>query len=240
MSSRSAGCAGADVCRSVAHMSARPIRVALVNDHPLILEGVLGLLSPFADRVNVVELDSRLSVSQAVDVALFDAFAMDGPERPPLARLLADPRVARVLLYTWTTDAEQTELTLGQGVAGIVHKSATAEELVEALEAVHRGEVVTIGGAEVEKHRMKTWPGRAEGLTAREAEIVTLITMGYSNLDIAERTYLSINSVKSYIRTAYRTMGVTNRSRAILWGLDHGMRPSPERVLDADSDSASA
>nr|WP_272917777.1 LuxR C-terminal-related transcriptional regulator [Nocardioides flavescens] len=72
---------------------------------------------------------------------------------------------------------------------------------------------------------MVAWPGEAEGLTSRESEMVCLITSGLSNAEIARTLFLSINSVKTYIRTAYRKMGVASRSEAILWGIDHGFRP---------------
>ena len=64
----------------------------------------------------------------------------------------------------------------------------------------------------------------------REAEVLALITQGLSNNDIAERTGVSINSVKSYIRSAYRRIGVTTRPNAILWGIEHGFRPDHMRV----------
>jgi DNA-binding CsgD family transcriptional regulator len=78
------------------------------------------------------------------------------------------------------------------------------------------------------------WPGREEGLTARESEVLSLITQGYSNNDIVETTMLSINSIKSYIRSAYRKIGVTSRSRAILWGIDHGFQPDRSRMTGDD------
>lgn len=216
-------------------MPTRPVRVALVNDYPLVVHGLLGLVSPFADQVQVVELDSRLDVSQNVDIALYDSFAMDGPEQPTLLKLINDPQVARVVVYSWNTTSDQVARLLGLGVDGVVSKSANAQELVDSLVAVHTGEVVS--PAEVangwdtdDNGRMRDWPGRDQGLTAREAEIIGLITTGFSNQEIAERTFLSINSVKSYIRSAYRTMGVTNRSRAILWGMANDMRPREERV----------
>ena len=68
------------------------------------------------------------------------------------------------------------------------------------------------------------WPGREEGLTEREAEIIALITQGKSNDEIAAVSYLSKNSIKSYIRSAYRKIGVTSRTQAVLWGVDHGFK----------------
>ena len=76
------------------------------------------------------------------------------------------------------------------------------------------------------------WPGQSQGLTARESEVLSLITQGLSNQEIADRCYLSINSVKTYIRTAYRKMGVTRRSQAVLWGLAHGFEPDHFRRAD--------
>jgi two-component system, NarL family, response regulator LiaR len=73
------------------------------------------------------------------------------------------------------------------------------------------------------------WPGQTEGLTVRESEVVAHITLGLSNKEIASRAYLSINSVKSYIRSAYRKMGVTTRSQAVLWAVHHGFLPDAVR-----------
>jgi NarL family two-component system response regulator LiaR len=69
------------------------------------------------------------------------------------------------------------------------------------------------------------WPGRGVGLSAREAEVIALITQGLANEDIASRMYVSTNTVKTYIRSAYRKLGVDSRTRAVLWGIDHGFRP---------------
>ena len=62
-------------------------------------------------------------------------------------------------------------------------------------------------------------------LSTRETEIVALIVRGLSNQEIAEAAYLSINSVKTYIRTAYRKMGVKTRPQAVLWLLRNGFDP---------------
>lgn len=81
------------------------------------------------------------------------------------------------------------------------------------------------------------WPGRREGLTVRESDILLLVAHGLCNQDISDRLFLSINSIKSYIRSAYRKMGVESRSQAVLWGIDHGFRRDPVRDVPAQSEA---
>jgi DNA-binding CsgD family transcriptional regulator len=74
------------------------------------------------------------------------------------------------------------------------------------------------------------WPGRGEGLSDRESEILALITQGKSNADVARLTYLSPNTVKSYIRTIYRKIDVGSRTQAVLWGVRNGFTPDHHRI----------
>jgi DNA-binding CsgD family transcriptional regulator len=70
----------------------------------------------------------------------------------------------------------------------------------------------------------------SEGLSDRESEILTLITQGKSNAEVAALTYLSPNTVKSYIRTIYRKIEVGSRTQAVLWGVKHGFTPDHHRI----------
>jgi DNA-binding CsgD family transcriptional regulator len=88
---------------------------------------------------------------------------------------------------------------------------------------------VVVGGPDTEP-RNGAWPGKDKGLTPRESEVIAMITQGLSNAEIANRASLSINSVKSYIRTSYRKMGVTSRTNAVLWGLQNGFSRHPART----------
>ena len=74
------------------------------------------------------------------------------------------------------------------------------------------------------------WLGRHEGFTDRESEILALITQGKSNADVAAVTFLSPNTVKSYIRTIYRKIDVASRTQAVLWGVKHGFTPDHDRI----------
>ena len=70
--------------------------------------------------------------------------------------------------------------------------------------------------------------GRADGLTDRESEVVGLIVRGLNNRDIADKCSLSINSVKSYIRSGYQKMDVASRAEAVAWGAQHGFPRDPD------------
>ncbi len=211
-----------------------PIRLAIVNDYEVVIRGLAEMLRSYADEFDIVELDADMPVMQPVDIALYDTFAQAQGDGDGVARLLANPRVRNLVVYSWNLQESLAASTMQRGVSGYLSKSLTGSDLAEALKAVARGERVispdpgrtaVIGG---------DWPGREEGLTAREAEVLALITQGMSNADIATRTALSINSIKSYIRSCYRKIGVSSRSQAVLWGATHGFLPDRVRVTDPD------
>ncbi len=210
------------------------IRLAIVDDYEVVVRGLVEMLRTHAEDLEVLSV-SATPVDRDVDIALIDPLAR-GPEssrRPDLEALLADPRVGRVVVYSWNTDRARAEDALERGAAAYLSKTISAQELAAALRKVHAGEQVAEGlddEASAPTASDGSWPGREEGLTAREAEVIALITQGLSNQEIAERATLSINSVKSYIRTSYRKMGVTSRTNAVLWGLDHGFSPDRVRV----------
>lgn len=219
-------------------MSVHPVRVAVVNDFELVVAGVAAMLAPFSDQVVVVELDSGVPPVCDVDVVLVDTFGQGEGEHLSVDDLLDDGK-PRVVVYSWNTRPDVVERTMARGAAGYLPKSARAEEIVATVVKVHAGEAVRPqGGVDADLaaeladgESSGSWPGKAQGLSAREAEVVSLISRGLSNQEIAERTYLSINSVKTYIRTAYRKIGVTRRSQAVAWGLQHGLLPDRSRQV---------
>ena len=206
------------------------IRVALVNDDEVVVRGLDAMLRSYSQRVEVVQLSAGRSVTAQVDIALYDTFGMGQGNGPDVKRLVENPRVRHVAVYTWNFQPWLTRETLSQGVRGYLSKSLTAHRLVEAMIAINNGKVVVSPSTGRSALVGGDWPGREEGLTAREAEVLSLITMGLSNQEIAERTMLSLNSIKSYIRSAYRKIDVDSRSKAVLWGLAHGLRADRVRV----------
>jgi DNA-binding NarL/FixJ family response regulator len=114
---------------------------------------------------------------------------------------------------------------LARGADGCVSLEADAEEILATVEAAAAGE---LAGDFAQGPGTAIRLGEAEGLSAREVEILGLITQGLHNTEIAERCFLSINSVKTYIRHAYRKIGVRDRSQAVVWCLQAGFAP-PDR-----------
>ena len=191
------------------------ITVALVDDYDVVLLGVARMLEGYRDRVRVVEIDANEAVEDVVEVAV----------------LVANPRAHRVVVYTWNFHPELVDSALRQGAHGYLSKTLTARELVLALEAVHAGEVVVSDPPPRARSALGLeWPGREEGLTDREAEVLALITQGKSNAEVAALTCLSPNTVKSYIRNTYRKIDVASRTQAVLWGVAHGFTPDRDRI----------
>ncbi len=208
----------------------RPIQVALVDDYDVVVMGVANMLEPYRDRVVVAELDTNQPVEDGVDIALYDSFAQPESDRAEIKTLIDNPRARRVVVYTWNFHPDLLATARDLGVHGYLSKALTARELVTALESVHAGEIVVSPSSATVRTQGGDWPGRGEGLTDREAEILALITQGKNNAEIAALTYLSPNTVKSYIRGLYRKIDVESRTQAVLWGVHHGFLPDKRRI----------
>lgn len=213
-------------------MSSRrgPIQVAIVDDYDVVVVGVANMLEPYRDRVVVAELDTNKPLKDDVDVALYDSFAQPESDHDEVKTLIDNPRARRVVVYTWNFHPELVSMARELGVHGYLSKALTARELVAALESVHAGEMVVSGSPTKARSTAGNWPGRGEGLTERESEILALITQGKNNADVAALTYLSPNTVKSYIRGLYRKIDVDSRTQAVLWGVRNGFLPDHRRI----------
>jgi two-component system, NarL family, response regulator LiaR len=209
----------------------RPIRLAIVDDYAVVIAGVASFLAD--ERIDVVETGASLPVITDVDIVLYDTFGQVQGDGIDLEDFVRDSG-AKVVIYSWNLQPDLVERAIQGGASGYLSKVLTGPEIVSALERIMNGEVVTLAGDnETSVGGAGDWPGRSAGLSPREAEVLALITQGLSNQEIADRAYLSINSVKTYIRSAYRKIGVDRRTKAVLWGVSHGFEPDTERNVDA-------
>lgn len=207
------------------------ITVALIDDYDVVLIGLAHMFDQYTDRIVVAEIDANEPLEDIVDIALYDTFAQPEADRDDISVLINHPRARRAVVYTWNFHPDLVHSAVRQGACGYLSKTLPARALVEALEAIHAGDVVISPAPGKARPEVGLdWPGRSEGLSSREAEIIALITQGKSNVEVAELMFLSKNSIKTYIRSAYRKIGVDSRTQAVLWGVDHGFKPDHRRI----------
>lgn len=209
-------------------LNSRVILVAIANDYPLVIAGTAHALGPFSDHVKVVELASQTSVESDVDVVLFDAFG-EGPDAANMRTHLLSRSTPRVLVFTWRIEPHTVIAALHAGAAGVVSKTVSAEQLVDAVQRVYAGEQVIPENDPMGTGEFGRWPGDQLGLSSRESEVLALICQGLSNKRVGETLYLSTNTVKSYIRSTYRKIEAETRSQAVIWGMSNGFHAQAMR-----------
>ena len=212
----------------------KPITVSLENDYEIIVHGLAAMLSQFSDRVTIVEISVGDEPQHKADVALFDTFAGRRYAIDRAREMVRDGFVEHVLLYTWDAGAEFLSLADEAGVAGVALKSQTGGALVDVIERVAKGE--RIGFEHIQRGR-QAWD--KEALSMREQEVLALIAFGMSNAEIGKELFLSIDTVKTYIRRLYGKLGVRNRAQAALHAAGHHVMPPPTRQANREREWAS-
>jgi DNA-binding NarL/FixJ family response regulator len=196
-----------------------PVRVRLVNECELVHAGLTQMLAEYAERVTVLPTFS--DGDEIADVALVDPFTRRAEDDSTVpATVTRPPGTARVAVFSWESRDGFIERAMLGGADGYLAKELPAVELVAALEKVHAGERIVAVDL---RHRAEPQATPAIGLTPRETHVVALIAAGAPNKEIARELGLSMNTVKSHIRTAYRAMGVSSRTQAVLWAVEHGI-----------------
>lgn len=212
---RRAGVGYSSAMAETAHDKGRPpVRVAVEHESELVVRGLQAMLAPHSD--SVVLVPSRSGEGRMYDLTLYEpARDADGSGRTPAA-----PRPGARVAFSWDCSHATVSTEMSRGAAGYISKWVPAARLVHDLLQIHRGRVVVdVQPAQAREDRPDTaWP-----LTDRETEVLTLIATGLSNQDITDRLHLSINSVKSYIRSVYGKIEVSSRSQAVLWAVRHGL-----------------
>src|SRR6185437_4209690 len=172
-------------------MEARPVRVVLVDDHEMVLEGLKAMLARFAVRVRVVGQAGTAAAAQSVvtalrpDVVLCDIRLRESSGLDLCRRLTEQDPGCRVLLLSVYDDEQYLYQALRAGAAGYLLKRVSGEELVRSLEDVHAGQTVVDGtlAARVASSAARLdsgefWPGARMGLTQRESEVLGLVVAG--------------------------------------------------------------
>ena len=196
------------------------IRTALLGGDELVRRGLERMLRTLGG----FELGSIKDRARApIDIALVETFGVPHGGTT-LQRAVADPFIAKVAVFTWNHHPGLVDDVLRDGVSGYLGKNLTAAQLGRALRAVHLGDRVVSPALACRPVGITEPPHEVDSLTDRERETLANIATGRSNGEIAVEMGISLNSVKSYIRSAYRKIGVQSRSQAVLWAVSNGVR----------------
>lgn len=214
----------------------RPVRVVLVNDEEIILEGLQAMLAHHHDRVHLVGgillTDDVVSeaTSLRADVVLLDMNIQGTNGLEVAATMVAQKPTFRVVIFTDEADERRLFEALRLGVSGYLLKSLASAQLADHLVRVHEGEMVVdpamatriamraahLGGGRI-------WPGSQLGLSQRESEVLSLLVDGLSNRVIAAQLVVGEETVKTHLRSIYRKLGVNDRAQAIAAAIRQGM-----------------
>lgn len=197
----------------------RHVKVAVWGETELVVRGLQGMLGPFEDRLTLVP-DRRGRPAIPCDLVLYEPSRIPGRTSAARSRRARVP--GRMVAYSWDCSPEMVSTEMSRGAIGYLGKWLPAKRLVADLMRLAEGQVVIDVDPAPPGHHSDAeeneWP-----LTQRETEVLALIAAGRSNQELAEEMQLSINSVKSYIRSSYNKIQVTSRSQAVLWAVQHGL-----------------
>lgn len=205
------------------------IRVALVDDHPVVLAGITALLRAAPEIILVGEATSgeaalKLIADTVPDVAVID-ISLPDLNGLDLARRLAErcPTV-RLLALTVHEDKAYVQPLLQAGARGYLLKRSAAEDLLRAIRAIAAGGVYLDPAA-----ADKALPGPAgsdvsdgEPLSQREQDVLRLTAQGFTNKEIAARLEVSIKTIETYKARGAEKLGLRTRAEIVRYGARHG------------------
>jgi DNA-binding NarL/FixJ family response regulator len=215
------------------------IRVVIADDQRVVRDG-LSMLVALIDGVDVVGTACdgaeavQLAQAHQPDVIMMD-LRMPGTDGIAATADLRERLPAvRVLVLTTYADEDAIVPALRAGAQGYLTKDATAEQIEAAIRAVHAGQTYLdpavqerLVAAVLSRPAAAAASGPAgklpDGLTAREAEVLTLLASGLSNAEIARRLYVSNATVKTHINRIFAKTGARDRAQAVRYAYQHGL-----------------
>lgn len=213
-----------------------PVRVVLVNDEQIIVDGLKTMLSRHKDQVKVIGLvlasdDLGSTIPElGAEVVLVDLHIQGTSGLELAARLLADDPPFRVVIFTDDSDERRMFDALRLGVSGYLLKSLSAVQLADHLVRVAEGQIVVdptiatrIALRSAQLGSGETWPGSQLALSQRESQVLALLVDGLTNRLIAAQLVIGEETVKTHLRSIYRKLGVNDRSQAVATAMRLGI-----------------
>lgn len=202
-------------------------RVLLVDDHPVVRDGLRGMLDGQGDLEVVGEAANGHQAVAAVDRLGPDVVLMD-LRMPELDGVAATERIraahpgVRVLVLTTFDDDEDIVRAVEAGATGYVLKDVPRDQLFAAVRAAARGEMMLAPEIAAKLvRRVRSEP--APQLSDRELEVLALVAKGLTNRAIAEELFVSEATVKTHLVHAFAKLGVDDRTAAVMTALERGL-----------------
>jgi DNA-binding NarL/FixJ family response regulator len=212
-------------------MTAEPIRIVVVDDHPMFRAGVVSSLAAQPDIQVVAEGSSaaealRLAEELQPDVCLLDINMPGGGLEAARSITSALPQ-SRVVMLTVSEDEDDLLAAMKAGASGYVLKGAAAAELVNVLRTVNAGEVYVAPGLAWGLLREMSRPRSVpiDELSTREREVLELVAAGMSNQEIGDRLGLAEKTIKHYMTSILGKLRVRSRVEAALVAYREGIKP---------------
>ena len=202
----------------------KPIRIVLVDDHPLLRQGISALVADQADMKLVAEASNGRQAIEAFRTHRPDVLLMDlqMPEMDGIDAMIAIreefPEARFIVLTTYTGDV-QIVRALKAGARAYLLKSLLHRELLETIRAVHAGQtsIPPEVAAEIASHVAD------DSLTAREVEVLRLIAAGSANKIVADRLSITEETVKGHVKSILSKLGANDRTHAVTIALKRGI-----------------
>jgi DNA-binding NarL/FixJ family response regulator len=207
------------------------IRVLLADDHPVVREGLRGMLAA-EDGIDVVgeaaSGDEAVAATRALrpDVVLMDLRMPRGDGVDAITRIRADLPAARIMvLTTYDTDGDILR-AVEAGATGYLLKDTPRAELVRAVRAAARGETV-LAPAVAGRLMTRVRQPRPGPLSAAQAQVLALAARGLTNAEISREMFVSEATVKTHLLRACAKLGVSGRTAAVTKAIETGALPAP-------------
>ncbi len=213
-------------------MNEKKIRIMLVDDQPLVRQGLLSLLSLEDDLEIVGEATHGAEAITLFETLQPDVTLMD-VQMPGVNGVDATQEImtrhpdARILVLTTFDDDEFIVKALHAGAAGYLLKDTKADDIAGAIRLIHSGHV-QLGPSIAPKvlARLKPYMGKRDVeaikfMSHRELEILKLISTGHNNKEIASQLAITEGTVKNHISSILTQLGVRDRTQAALWASQH-------------------
>ena len=206
-------------------------RVLLVDDHPVVREGMRGMLATVADLEVIGEAGDgetavRLAGEMLPDVVLMD-LRMPGMDGAAATAEIArrHPSVRVLVVTTYDTDADILR-AVEAGATGYILKDTPVVDLIDSIRSAARGETVLAPSVAAKLVRRMRAPA-PENLTHREIEVLACVARGLSNAEIGRELYIGEATVKTHLIRAFVKLAVDDRTAAVTEAIRRGVLPSP-------------